>query len=155
MDELIEFHRALRGTVPTTDALRATVEWYLDAHLGCADETARGLVWLESLDSCESDALGWQGAARDVDGMPDAHRRRTEGGHVPVWQTFGKSAHEGYEILEGAPVGSPVSLANLLGEAKQRATAAAWERDATRRERGEYLTKSQRKNRGRRARKEG
>lgn len=150
--EATALHRDLRGTPPTLTAVLATVEWYRDTMAHDADEVASADAMLDAVRDAIGDAVGWQGAA--VAGRTEVLSRRgtTERGTVSVAATFGRSAHEGYEVLDGAPVGSPVSLANLVGEARQRATAAAWERDATRRERGEWLTPSQRKNLGRRKR---
>lgn len=152
LQEAIALHRDLRTSAPALPAVLATVEWYRDTMVHDDDERASADAMADAVRDAMADALGWQGAASHgrTELLPSA--KRTERGSVSVAATFGKSAHEGYEILDGAPVGAPVSLANLRGEASAKRTAAQWELDARLRERGEWLTPSQRKNLGRRKR---
>jgi hypothetical protein len=145
VDKLIAFHRAMRGTVPTVDALRATAEWYRDTYANDADGTALALDWLEALDDVEADTLGWQGAQTDSDSTLAARGPRSENGHVPVWQTFGHSAHEGYEILAGAPVGAPETLSARRALVRDVVAAARWKLHNDRVDNGTHLTRNQRR----------
>lgn len=143
------------------DSRLERAERALDA---CSDfpESVPGLAdWLANERDDAAEAYAAHAAMTPL--MPDAATiapdpiRRTENGAVPVHRTFGRGTEaDDYELLRGAPVGSPVSLAG------QRSLAASVVREwsdieATKRAeaylsgRGRALTKSQR----RRARRNG
>jgi hypothetical protein len=89
--------------------------------------------------------------------------RRDIVGAVPVHRTMGHGCRERcgkcedciactYEILAGAPVGTPESLETARAEARATAADAAWALRNARAEAGTLLTRKQRRNQARAAR---
>jgi hypothetical protein len=68
--------------------------------------------------------------------------RRDVNGLVPVHRTMGRGTDaDHYELLDGAPVGTPETLDAAVYEARAVANDAAWARANERAERGEVVTR--------------
>ncbi len=137
--------QAADATLALAERIKATVD------VASALETAGA-----SIDALVATAEASVGAAlrasteRTVQ-LPSA--RRDMPGHVPVARTFGRGTEaDAYEILDGAPVGTPESLAGALREARAIANENEWHLHNARAESGLALTRAQRRNRARAAR---